>query len=318
MRIGVILLFLSALFSGLSHAQEAGEDSFEKGMVLYNQNKWVESQSPLKVAAEAGGREAQYYLAESIRLANRYMTNEAASWYVAAAEQGDIFAMLRLSKRDTLCIAKKCAKDNKFWEKKALEVAGRKASEGDSSAMYAMYFLTGDKKWLMKSAEAGNGEAGYFLVRLMLDDTWDRETGRSALTKEAKQYLEKAAFDGNPNAMELFSEFLSEEGDYQSSKKWLESCLDTSHYECILRMEMIHQGDNIRDEGLGYKPEKAIAYGLFLFRVDSLGSPKPETDLTPEFRESLTSEDKARGEAFFKEWKETHPPVSYHVRKFGF
>lgn len=317
MRTITVLLFLGAWLLVLPQAQ-ADESNFKAGMILYNQNDWINSQPPLKAAAESGNREAQYYLAESLRLANRYMTSEAASWYVAAAEQGDVFAMLRLSSSDTLCIAKTCTKDNKFWKKRALEVAKRKASEGDNSAMYALYFLTGDKKWLMKSAEAGNSEAGYFLVRLMLDDTWDRKTGRSTLSKPARQYLEKAASDGNPHAMALLSGFLNEEGDYQSSKKWLERCLETSHYDCILRMEMIHQGDFERYNELDYNPEKAIAYGFFLFRVDSLGPPAPETDLMPEFRESLTDEDKARGEAFFNEWKKTHPPVSYHVRKFGF
>ncbi len=60
----------------------------------------------MRIAAEAGDREAQYYLAEDLRRTNRYMTEEAYSWYTTAAEQGNLYAMRQLSPiKSDLCIA---------------------------------------------------------------------------------------------------------------------------------------------------------------------------------------------------------------------
>ena len=65
----------------------------ERGMTLYNQYKAISAEPYLKIAAEAGDRESQYFLGEALRLNNRYMTTEAQKWYIAAAEQGDPIAL---------------------------------------------------------------------------------------------------------------------------------------------------------------------------------------------------------------------------------
>jgi hypothetical protein len=58
----------------LTHEQQAAKD---KGLVLYNQSDWYDSQPLLRIAAEAGDRTAQYYLGEAIRLSSWYTTAEA-------------------------------------------------------------------------------------------------------------------------------------------------------------------------------------------------------------------------------------------------
>ena len=59
------LFFSSFALAQLTHEQQAAKD---KGLVLYNQSDWYDSQPLLRIAAEAGDRTAQYYLGEAIRL----------------------------------------------------------------------------------------------------------------------------------------------------------------------------------------------------------------------------------------------------------
>ncbi len=314
-----ILLFTALLFANMSNADVLAKEQFAKGFMLYNQNDWINSQEPLRTAAKAGNSEAQYYLAEALRLSNRYITEESQQWYTAAAEQNDLFAMIRLSDSDDLCgtLQKNCKKDRKYWKNRANKLALKQAQTGNNLAMHALYYLTGDRGWLKKAADAGNHEAGYFLTDLMLSDTMELGTGKTTLTSEAEVYLRQSAEEGNPKAMSLLSSILDREGKFTESKEWLEKCLLTSHYDCVLGLEMIHKQIIERYKNFDYKPDKSIAYGLLLFRRDALGKAKTSS-MFDTFEDELTAEQKAEGEKFFHEWKKTHPPLSYHVPKLGF
>ena len=92
-----VLLSYTALAAQLTAEQQAAK---EKGITLYNQYKAISAEPYLEKAAKAGDREAQYYLGEALRLNKRFMTSEAQKWYIAAAEQGDYYAMFRLSDAD--------------------------------------------------------------------------------------------------------------------------------------------------------------------------------------------------------------------------
>ena len=150
------LLFSCPLLAGqLTPEQQAAKES---GIALYNQYK--DAKPYLRIAAEAGDPEAQYYLGEDIRSANRLMTEEAHKWFVAAADQGDLYAMLRLSRSgsDLCSVMSNCPPDSKTawdWLKQAREIGNARADAGVSEAMYIMYLGTNDLEWLEKSADAG-------------------------------------------------------------------------------------------------------------------------------------------------------------------
>ncbi|VXB37530.1 putative Sel1 repeat family protein [Pseudomonas sp. 8BK] len=311
------LIMLSAICLSAIAAQENADLS--RGFTLYNQHDWINSQEPLRNAAKTGNSEAQYYLAEILRLSNRYMTEESQQWYEAAAEQNDLFAMIRLSKSDDLCAALQvsCKKDRAYWKSRAKDLAQEQAQSGNNVAMHALYYLTGDRDWLKKAADAGNHEAGYFLADLILSETRTQETGKTKLTREGEKILRKSAEEGNPKAMSLLSLRLNRAGNYIESKKWLEKCLLTSHADCVLALETIHKGRTDIYQNPEYTPNKAMAYGLLLFRRDALGKAKTSWILDT-FEDELTAEQKAEGEKFFHEWKKTHPPLSFHVPKLGF
>lgn len=318
MHINKAFIFFLTLFCITTQAC-SDQDALQKGVMIYNQNDWINSQPYLRSAAEEGNSEAQYFLAEALRLSNRYMTEESQKWYTAAAAQNDLFAMIRLSDSDDLCglLQKSCKKNQTYWKNRALILAQEQASNGNNLAMHALYYLTGDRGWLKKAADAGNEEAGYFLAELMLSDTRDQKTGRSTLQPEAEKYLKKSAAGNNPKAMILISSIMNERGDYSASKKWLEKCLLSSHYSCLLRFENIHKRLTDTYKNLDYQPNKTIAYGILLFRRDALGKAKTSS-IFDTFEDELTAEQKAEGEKFFHEWKKTHPPLSYHIPKLGF
>lgn len=318
MNFKIISFITMWLFCFPAHA--ISEDiEFNKGFVLYNQNDWINAQPPLRSSAEAGNSEAQYYLAEALRLSNRYMTEESQKWYEAAAEQGDLYAMIRLGSNDDLCgsFQKKCKKDRKYWTKEVRNQAKERANSGDKDAMEVMYYLSGDRDWLRKASDLGNSDASHLIAKLLLSDTRKEDSGEKTLTSEAEKYLRKSAEEGNPKAMSLLSSMLNRRGDYSESKKWLEACLLTSHNNCVSALENIHRQLTETYKNLDYQPSKTIAYGILLFRRDALGKAKT-TWILDTFEDELTAEQKAEGEKFFHEWKKTHPPLSFHVPKLGF
>lgn len=74
--IGLVLALtsISAAFAQLTPEQQAARD---KGLELYQQHMGISAIEPLRVAAEAGGRTAQYYLGETLRLNNMFERNPA-------------------------------------------------------------------------------------------------------------------------------------------------------------------------------------------------------------------------------------------------
>ena len=61
----------TAVWAELTPEQEAAKQS---GIILFNQYRTAEPQ--LRIAAEAGDAESQFYLGEELRLRDRFMTKE--------------------------------------------------------------------------------------------------------------------------------------------------------------------------------------------------------------------------------------------------
>ena len=152
--------------STLTHAQQIAK---ENGITLYNQYKTAEPE--LRIAAEAGDREAQYYLAEELRQSNQHITIEAYQWYIAAAEQGDMYAMRRLSLlEDDLCTSMNNCPQGPTppseWKKILIDKAQSLAEAGDGEAMFIMYHISNDLEWLKKADEAQYAYGQYLLANL--------------------------------------------------------------------------------------------------------------------------------------------------------
>ncbi|WP_240920505.1 tetratricopeptide repeat protein [Metapseudomonas otitidis] len=314
-----MLVFPCAGVAELSLGQQAAK---ERGLMLYNQHKAISAEPYLKEAAEAGDREAQYFLGEALRFNNRHMTEEAYKWYAAAAAQGDYYAMYRLARTgsDLCSVMGNCSSDGKTakeWLVLGRETAKALAEQGDAEAMYVLYYLTTKIEWLEKAAEAGRPEAQYDLARYYQKGNgfffppWRR-------SERACQLLEASAQGGYIRSMLLYQDCLYERGDNTGIRYWIEKAVEKGDADTVIDYVQL----------LSHKPERyevsldlVRAYGflILLEELDGGGAAISFVeDFKPKLLEQLTPEQIEQAKAFAKEWKATHPPLSYFPEKLGF
>ncbi|WXL24749.1 sel1 repeat family protein [Ectopseudomonas mendocina] len=317
------LLFLSLLICSTGMAEKLTEEqqaAKTKGINLYNQYK--DGDPYLRVAAEAGDREAQYYLAESLRLDNRYMTEEAYKWYVAAAKQGDYYAMFRLADtKDDLCsFINSCPgniKDYRDWVRLLWKTAEPLAEGGDAEAMLIMYNTTGDVEWIEKSAGAGYPDAQYYLAAMYEEGKgfffppWRR-------AEKIEELYRKSAEGGFPKGMMMYAGLLIEKGDLQAAREWTKKGAETG-FETMLYnygSYLAHEPDKI-----GYELDLVRGYGIIslLLELDGGGGTLYLTEeKLKKIAAKMTPEQIEEAKAFAQEWKATHPPLSFFPDKLGF
>jgi hypothetical protein len=319
MVLAAVLLSGAALAAQLTPEQQAAK---EKGITLYHQYKAISAEPYLKAAAKAGDREAQYYLGEALRLNNRFMTSEAQKWYIAAAEQGDYYAMYRLSgKGSDLCSEMgNCPPDNKTageWLLLGRETAQALAEKGDSEAMYVLYYLTNNFDWIEKSAEAGFPIAQYDLAMMYKEGQgfffppWNR-------SKKVEELLRKSAESGFPVGMMMLVEVIYKKGDMEGVRYWIEKAAETGFQNGVSSYGtyLAHEPDKV-----GYPLDLVKGYALtsLLLELDGGGG---VYDYIPDVLEKITvkmtPEQIEDAKEFAQEWKASHPPLSFFPEKLGF
>lgn len=202
------------------------------GIILYNQLKTISATPLLRIAAEAGDHEAQYYLAESLRQKNSYMNPEAKKWYEMAADQGDLYAMIQLGRvKNDLCkLSEDCPATDKIpsdWLNQASSIAQPKAEDGNAEAMYIMYELTLDTTWLEKAAAKNHQISQYLLAK-----SYNQGDGFFLPWKrsEAVEKLFKASAEsGYPPSMMEYGALLYEKGDIEGFRHWNEQAALASY-----------------------------------------------------------------------------------------
>lgn len=314
-----VLLFCSTLHANpLTSEQQAAK---VRGINLYNQYKAISAEPYLKTAAEAGDRESQYYLGEAIRFNKRYMTAEAQKWYTAAADQGDYYAMYRLSgKGSDLCAAMgNCPKDNKTageWLLQGRETAKALADKGDAEAMYVLYFLTADSDWLEKSAKAGFPQANSYLAimykegRKFYFPPWRRSERVAELYKQAAQ-------GGYPPAMLEYAGILRKEGNREQGWHWIKKGAEAG--DASMFSDYAYSFSD-PDNRWGIPVDYVKSYGLMSLLLELNGGGGMlvfvEGEL-PQIATHLTPEQIEQAKKIAAEWKATHPPLSFFPDKLG-
>lgn len=291
-----------------------------RGITLYNQYK--DGESDLRIAAEAGDREAQYYLGEDLRHTARYMTAEAQKWYVAAADQGDYYAMYQLSgKGSDLCAAMgNCPKDNKTagdWLLQGRETAKALADKGDAEAMYVLHFLTNNDDWLEKSAASGYPRAQWFLAEMYKEGKgffilpWSRSERIAELYKQAAE-------GGYPPAMLVYAGTLRVSGDMEGGREWLKMGAETGYAKMLGDYAYSFSApDNRWQIPVDYV--KGYALMSLLLELNGGGTTgRFAQDEMPRITAHLTPEQIEEAKKIAAEWKATHPPLSYFPDKLGY
>lgn len=319
------LSLVLALSSSLSEAVALTAEQMQaktEGMVLYRQKKANSAQPYLRIAAKAGDSEAQYYLAESLQLASRYITEEAHKWYVAAAEQGDYYAMYQLARSDDdLCeLMGNCPADRRSpddWYRLARATTERLAEQGDGEAMYMLALMGGGFSWLERSAEAGYPEAEYRLAIMYNEGEkfyfppWKRSEKVEVLFRHAGE-------SGHRLAMDYYLDILEKRGDIESVRN--------------ITIDMALQGDayavssyaaylSHTPDKLGFELDLVKGYGLMytLRELDGGGGLDVYVERKLEaIGKKMTPEQIEQAKAFAAEWKATHPPLSFFTRKLKY
>lgn len=291
------------------------------GLILFNQLKLGEALSVLEKEAESGNVESQYYLGEALRKRNRYMTPEAQHWYETAALNGSIYAMIQLGrKNEDLCkIMDNCpasAKSPVEWLTHAKELLQAKANNGDPESLYLMYEITFDRIWLEKSANAGYALAQYWMaVSERQGEGFFLIPGKRDAS--VKKWLLLSSEGGYPKAMMDYLQILFEEGDMANIRHWLEIAAATGDQAAISNYGayVAHTPDKV-----GYSLDLVKGYALFTLLGeldDSGGIGRYVERKSDEIREKMTPAQIEESKIMAKEWKATHPPLSFFPDKLG-
>lgn len=317
-----LTVFMAFALAGNAVAQLTSEEKAAKkqGLILYNQLKSISAIPFLTVAAKAGDHEAQYFLGEIFRKKNHYMNPEARKWYEASASQGDLYAMIQLgrSEKDLCQISNDCPAGQKEpieWLNQAKSITSAKAEKGDPEAMYIMYELTMDNKWLQKSALAGNSLAQYWMgVGYKQGEgfflPWKRE-------EEVEKWFKASAEGGNPKSMMEYATILFEKGNIEGFRHWNEQAALTGYAETVYGYGsyLAHEPDTY---GFPYNVVKGYALVYSLSELDGGGGMLTNVEYKlPIIAAKMTPAQIAEAKKLAETWKESHPPASFFPDKLS-
>lgn len=312
----MFLVFVSHSAMALTSAQAAAK---EKGITLFNQYKPAETE--LRVAAEAGDAQSQFYLAEELRQRSQYITTEAKKWLEAASAQGDLYAMLRLARSDDdLCTTmKNCPPGQKTsaeWMDKVKELATSRVEKGDAESAYIMYLATGQLDWLKKSAESGFAQGQWLLAIRYKEGNgsfllpWKR-------SEAVESWAKASAMGGNPKGMMEYAAILFEKGDVESFRYWNEQAASVGFATTVYGYgsDLAHEPDTY---GFPYDIIKGYALIYLLKELDGGGGMDANVnDKLPKIAAKMTQNQIAEAKIFAQQWKATHPPLSFFPDKLG-
>ncbi|MFJ2457145.1 tetratricopeptide repeat protein [Pseudomonas neuropathica] len=314
---------LIALFSW-AEPSLAADSAPEKisGLVLYNQLKINAATQQLQIESNDGNSDSQYYLAEIIRKKSRYMAPEAQHWYEKAAEKDNIYAMIQLGrhKNDFCQKIGNCPpfkKTQAEWFARAKGLVLPKAQEGDPESLYLMYEITLNREWLEKSANAGYSLAQYWMaVSERQGEGFFLIPGKRDAS--VKKWLLLSSEGGYPKAMMDYLEILHREGDTASIRQWLELAARSGYQVAVSSYGayISHTPDK-----LDYPLDLVKGYALFTLLKDlgdAGGIGRYVERKGEEIREKMTPAQIEDSERIAKEWKTTHPPLSFFPDKLGY
>ena len=316
-----LVFVVMCLLSISLYAHTATDAEFSKihGLELYNQFKAISALPYLKIAAEGGDHESQYYLGEALRRNKKYMTPEAQRAYEASASQGDLYAMIRLSQRGgDLCVQmNNCPSEQKSpmdWRKSALEAATKQAEMGDSEAMYLLYRLTGDEIWFERSAEGGYALSQYYLGA-------EYREGKGFFLTPAKRadvverWMRASAEGGNPQGMLAYAAIQGRKQDWQTFRYWNEKAALTGYVSAVYGYGSYLAGQSPE---YGFKEDLVTAYACisWVLEMDGGGGMKEfAQEELPQIAARMSTQQIEQSEELLTEWKASRPPLSFFPDK---
>ncbi|KPQ01910.1 tetratricopeptide repeat protein [Marinobacter sp. HL-58] len=318
----LLLLLFVALPVVADTDQERAEALFQEGYILYQQRYSPNAFTKFKEAAQLGHAEAAYYAGNILRRNSTYITAEAEEFYRQAAEDGDVYAMLRFAQKGKMCgTLRDCDYDREEWLDRAMELALPKAEAGDTEAMMALssaFAIDGDPdkdfEWVERAAESGHAFAQYWMA-VMLDEQ-DRgfywtEKGRR---EDVLKWLNASAEQGFPKAILKLAVELKEDGRFEEANEWVGRMGQTDYYDALVNYGLILlEGP----DGMFRHPETKPVEGLAMLMALHRQMGKFEVkEFVEQYKADLSAKDITRAEKRSEELL-VDTPIIYYLPKFG-
>ncbi len=306
----------AATAAPLTPEQQQGK---EQGIIYYMIGLCNHAAPYLKQAAEAGDKDSQYYYADCRYQKDQMLTDESAYWYQQAAEQGDIYAMMRLSGNDRWCKTfNQCPKniDTTAWRNKAKQQALTKAKQDDGEAMLQLYLMTDDLSWLEKGAAAGDPVAQYTLARKYDDRAGHFATPELREAAVAK-WMKASAEQGYPKAMYRYAFILSRQKKIDEAQQYLIDSVNTGYVNAIFTYGLFLK-DGGGDE-FNIQQDFVKSYALFslLISHNTRNSSRAESVIKNRMP-PLSKEQLEQAKAYAEQWQKEHPPLSEYYTKYHY
>lgn len=316
----IMVLLTAFSLSAQAHLTPEQQAAKETGLQLYNQYQADAAIGYLESAAWSGDAEAQYFLAEALRRNSRYMTQKAHDWYMVAAQQGNLSAMLRLTRidKDFCTVLKNCpVSDIAYWIEQFKQAASERLKRQDPEAARLLYSFTSDVAWLKLAAEYGDAKSQYLLSRYYLDKN-PCLPDSAPLTHIVERLLQASAEQGYSRAMMAYGWVryfrYQNEAEYLN---WMRKAAETGDIQALYDYALLVRNAN---HTFSWKPDLVTSYSLLslIAALNSGGTPDFARRDLNELEQQMSEEQILESQALAAQWADSHPPLSYFPSRTRF
>ena len=312
-------VFFSCLMITQTYATETAEELYQKGVLLSEQ--WQPAADKyIKKAADLGNTKAMCLWAEMNKPSMFMHTEESVKYYKKAKKGGDLcgYAALLTSNDVEEAIQGSTPKN---VEDEFLEVAKKKAEQGDTDALFRLSTFTLDTSdslhYMEMAAENGNAKAMRTLALSIKDgDGWYLIPG--SRKRAVREWMEKSAEAGNPLAMLDLGRMYYDE-DKKESEEWYKKAVDKGFFQALGSLASAYDHlDKKYKIKFEYNPKKA--YELLYPILMKIGSDSPyyqmAKDELAQLDNILSKEEIKEAKKNAEAWMKTHEIRDYTV-EFG-
>ena len=312
-------VFFSCLMITQTYATETAEELYQKGVLLHDQ--WQPSADEyIKKAADLGNTKAMCLWAEMNKPSMFIHTEESIKYYKKAKKGGDLcgYAALLTSNDVEEAIQGSTPKN---VEDEFLEVAKKKAEQGDTDALFRLSTFTLDTSdslhYMEMAAEKGNAKAMRTLALSIKDgDGWYLIPG--SRKRAVREWMEKSGEAGNPLAMLDLGRMYYDE-DKKESEEWYKKAVDKGFFQALGSLASAYDHlDKKYKIKFEYNPKKA--YELLYPILMKIGSDSPyyqmAKDELAQLDNILSKEEIKEAKKNAEAWMKTHEIRDYTV-EFG-
>ena len=312
-------VFFSCLMITQTYATETAEELYQKGVLLSEQ--WQPAADKyIKKAADLGNTKAMCLWAEMNKPSMFMHTEESVKYYKKAKKGGDLcgYAALLTSNDVEEAIQGSTPKN---VEDEFLEVAKKKAEQGDTDALFRLSTFTLDTSdslhYMEMAAEKGNAKAMRTLALSIKDgDGWYLIPG--SRKRAVREWMEKSGEAGNPLAMLDLGRMYYDE-DKKESEEWYKKAVDKGFFQALGSLASAYDHlDKKYKIKFEYNPKKA--YELLYPILMKIGSDSPyyqmAKDELAQLDNILSKEEIKEAKKNAEAWMKMHEIRDYTV-EFG-